>query len=71
MTEILSEYADFTDIFLIDLVIKLSKNISINKLIIKFINDKQLFYRPIYTLSQVQLKTLKTYIKIYKTIGFI
>lgn len=35
----------------------------INKHAIKLIKDKQLFYRSIYSLSLVKLKTFKTYIK--------
>ena len=43
----------------------------INKYIIKFENDKQLFYRLFYILDLVKLKTIKTYIKTNLVHGFI
>lgn len=65
------KYSDYAEIFLTNLVIKLPENISINKYAIKLINKKQPLYRPIYILSLVELKILKTYIKTYLKIGFI
>lgn len=41
---------------------ELPENTGINKYAIKLVKSKQLFYRSIYFLSPVQLKTLKTYI---------
>lgn len=38
---------------------------------IKLVENKQPSYGPIYSLSQVELKTWKTYIKIYFKTGFI
>ena len=38
---------------------------------IKLEKDKQPFYRPIYSLGPIELKTLKIYIKIYLKTGFI
>lgn len=57
--------------FFFDLIIEFSKNLSINKYIIKLVGDKQLLYKLIYTLSLVKLKILKTCIKIYLKTGII
>lgn len=70
-TKILFEYADFTDIFSSNLVMRLLENIDINNHTIKLVEDKQSLYRLIYTLSSVDLKTLKTYIKTHLKTGFI
>lgn len=50
---------------------KLPKNICINKHIIVLIEGKQLLYSPIYTLSLVELETLKDYIKTHLKTRFI
>ncbi len=50
---------------------KLSENININKYAIELIEEKQPFYRPIYTLNLVKLDTLKAFIKTYLKISFI
>ena len=42
---------------------ELPKKTSINKYIMKLIEEKQLFYRLIYALNLIELETLKTYIK--------
>lgn len=47
------------------------KNTSINKSTIKLGDGKQLFYGPIYALSPIELKILKTYIKTHLKTGFI
>lgn len=62
---------DYNDIFSFDQVIELFKNISINKYIIKLVEDKQLPYKSIYTLNIVKLEILKTYIKTYLKTRFI
>lgn len=61
-TKILTKYTDYADVFLFDLVVDLSENISINKYAILLIEGKQLPYGPIYALKLVELKTLKIYI---------
>ncbi len=66
-----TKYFDYVDIFSLDLVIKLLENTRINKHTIKLIDKKQPLYRPIYTLSPVDLETLKTYIEIYLKTRFI
>lgn len=50
---------------------ELPENISINKYAIELIEDKQLPYGPIYSLSPIELEILKTYIKIHLKTGFI
>ncbi len=50
---------------------KLAKNIGMNEHVIKLIKGKQSPYRPIYTLSPIELETLKAYIKTHLNTGFI
>lgn len=71
LTKILAKYADYVDIFSVDLAMVFSKTTNIIKHIIKFIKDKQLPYSPIYTLSLVKLEILKVHIKTHLKIGFI
>ena len=47
------------------------ENTGINKHAIELQNGNQLFYRPIYSLVPVELKTLKIYIKTNLKTGFI
>ena len=70
-TKVLSEYADYTDVFSFDLIRELRKNTNINKHAIELQDSKQPLYRPIYSLELMELKTLKTYIKIHLKIGLI
>lgn len=62
-TKILNKYANFADVFLPKLAIKLSKHMGINDYDIELVDDWQLPYVPIYNLSFVELEILKTYIK--------
>lgn len=64
-------YADYTDIFSLNLAIKLGKNTNINEHTIKLIDGKQFAYGPIYALSLLELEMLKTYIEIHLKTGFI
>ena len=57
------EYFDYSNIFLAENTIKLSENTGINEYTIKLEEDKQLFFRLIYSLGLIKLETLKTYIK--------
>ena len=66
-----AEYSDFADVFSKKLAEMFLKHIGINKHAIKLEDGKQLFYRPIYSLGPVELKTLKTYIKNNLANGFI
>ncbi len=61
----LFKYLNYIDVFSFILVIKLLKNIDLNKHIIKLVEGKQPLYIPIYGLVPRKLKTLKTYIKTY------
>ena len=70
-TKVLTEYADYADVFSFDLAMELSKNTGINKHVIKLQDGKQAPYRPIYSLGPMELETLKTYIKIHLKTRFI
>ena len=65
------KYADYADIFSFDLAIELPENTDINEHAIELQDGKQLPYGPIYSLGQVELETLKTYIKTHLETGFI
>lgn len=71
LTEIIFKYPDFTVIVLENKVFTLLKQIKLNEHAIKLENSKQLWYRSIYILNLMQLKILKTYIKIHLKTGFI
>ena len=58
------KYADFADVFFLDLASKLPKHTRINNYAIKLANSQQPPYEPIYSLKPVELKTLTAYIKI-------
>lgn len=68
---ILNKYSDFINIFLGKKTMILRKQIYLNEHATKLVKDKQLPYRLIYSLMPIELKILKTYIKIYLKIGFI
>ncbi len=59
-TEILLEYADYSDVFLFDLVIELPENTGINENAIELVEGKQPPYGPIYSLNSIELEILKT-----------
>ena len=71
LTEILPGYADYANVFSLDLVIELSENTSISKYAIKLIEVKQPPYGSIYSLGPVELETLKAYIETHLNTGFI
>ncbi len=50
---------------------ELPENTNMNEHAIKLIKGKQPSYEPIYTLSPVELETLKTYIETHLKTGFI
>lgn len=68
---ILSDYANFIDVFSLILIVKFLKYTEINDNTIKLIDDKQSLYKLIYSLKQVKLETLKTYIETNLIISFI
>lgn len=59
----LTSFTNKREIFL-DFAIKPEEKSKINKYYINLLDDKQLFYSPIYSLALVKLETLKIYIKI-------
>ncbi len=62
-TKIPSKYTDFADIFSPKLVIEILEHTRINNYTIKLVDDWQPLYSSIYSLSLVELETLKAYIK--------
>lgn len=50
---------------------ELLENSRMNEYAIELIDGKQSFYEPIYTLSLVELETLKIYIETHLKTGFI
>lgn len=69
--KICPEYADYVDVFSTNLAIQLPENTGMNEYVIELVESKQPSYRPIYSLSLVELETLKTYIKTYLKTEFI
>ncbi len=69
-TEISSGYADYADVFLFDLAMKLPVNTGINEHDIELVEGKQPPYGSIYSLSPVELEILKTYIETHLKTGF-
>ena len=63
LIKVSSKYVDFVNVFLPKLAIKLPKHTRINNHAIKLVDDLQLPCSSIYTLTLVELKMLKTYIK--------
>ena len=67
----LTEYLDFADVFLGKLANVLAEQTGANEHAIELKKSKQPPYGPIYSLGLIELKTLKTYIKINLANGFI
>ena len=57
------KYSDFSNVFSSDSAAELLEHTRINYHPINLLNNKQLFYGPIYSLGPMELETLKTYIK--------
>ena len=70
-TEVLAEYSDYSNVFLIENVAELLENTRMNKHAIKLEEGKQPLFGPIYSLGPVKLETLKIYIKTNLANGFI
>lgn len=64
-------YSAFADDFSKKSAIKLPQRSNINKHVINLKPNKHLLYKQIYSLSQIELKTLKTYIENYLANSFI
>ena len=69
--KILEKYSDFTNIFSEEKALVLPEHIKLNEYTIDLEDDKQLSYRPIYSLGLVELETLKTYNKTHLKTEFI
>ena len=65
------EYSDYSNVFLAKNVAEFSENTEINDYAIKLEKDKQPSFGPIYSLGQVELEMLKSYIKTNLANGFI
>ncbi len=61
--KIFSKYADFVDVFLQKLAVKLPKYMGINNHAIEWIDNWQFLYNFICNLGPIKLKILKAYIK--------
>ena len=66
-----AEYLNFADVFSKELAEVLPERTGMNEHAIELEDGKQPPYEPIYSLNAVELKTLKTYIKINLVNGFI
>ena len=62
-TEAAAEYFNYSNNFLAENAVELPEIIGINEHTIKLKEDKQPFFGPIYSLSPVELETLKIYIE--------
>ena len=71
LIKIQAEYSDYSDVISTDLAIELPENTDMNEYTIELIEGKQLPYGSIYALSPVESETLKAYIEIHLTTGFI
>ncbi len=71
LTKVLSEYADFADVFSQKLAKELSEYTGINDHAIELVDDRQPSYGPIYSLGPVELEILKAYIENNLVSGFI
>ena len=70
-TRISIKYSDFSNIFLSDSVAELPEYNRISDHSINLPDNKQQHYGPIYSLELIELKALKTYIKVNLASGFI
>lgn len=66
-----AKYLDYLNILSKKSAIELPNHFKINKYLIDVESDKQPFYGSIYSLKLIELKILKTYIKINLVNGFI
>ena len=62
-TKVLSEYADFADVFLLKLAAELPEHTKINNYAIKLVDDYQPPYGLINSLKPIELEILKAYIE--------
>ena len=71
LIEVLAEYSDYNNVFSAENAVEFPENTKINEYAIKFKENKQLSFGPIYHLGPVKLKTLKTCIKTHLANSFI
>lgn len=69
--EISTKYFNISDIYSLNSAIKLSEYTRVNYYVINLLNIQQLLYSLIYSLKQVELKTLKIYFKANLASSFI
>ena len=69
--EVPTEYSDFADVFSEEKALVLPEQTGLNEHAIELEGGKQSPYGPIYSLSLVELETLKTYIETHLKTGFI
>ncbi len=62
-TKVLSEYANFADVFSPKLAIELLEHTRIDDHAIELVDDRQPPYSPIYSLRPMELEIIKAYIK--------
>ena len=70
-TEVLAEYSDYSNVFSAENTAELSENTGMNEHAITQEKGKQPPFGLIYSLSPVELETLKTYIETNLANGFI
>ena len=70
-TEVSAKYFNYSDVFLVENVVKSPENTRINKHAIELEEGKQPLFGLIYSLGPVELETLKTYIKTKRANDFI
>ena len=63
LTKVPSKYTNFADVFSLKLAVELLEHTRINDHAIKLVDDWQLPYDSIYSLSLVKFEILKVYIK--------
>ena len=67
----MAKYFNYNNIILAENIIEFIEHIRMNNYIIKLEEDKQSFFKLIYSLGLIKLKMLKIYIKINLANGFI
>ena len=70
-TEVPAEYSNYSNVFSVENAAELLENIEVNEHATKLEEGQQPPFGSIYSLSLVELETLKTYIKINLANGFI
>ena len=71
LTEVLVEYSNYSNVFLLENIAEILEKTGINEHAIELEKGKQPPFGPIYSLEPVELETLKTYIETNLTNSFI